>query len=82
MATEKTPPHKRIVRAEEGREGWKAKALERREEVQRLTLELARKDERISTLSTELKEQKKQFTSLENKLSKTLAEADLLKKGI
>lgn len=82
MATEKTPPHKRIIRAEEGREGWKTKALERREEVQRLTLELARKEERIATLCTELKEQKKQFTSLENKFTKILVEVDLLKKRI
>jgi hypothetical protein len=36
MATKKTPAHKRISRAETGREEWKLKAIERREEIEKL----------------------------------------------
>ena len=38
MATEKTPAYKRIKRAETGREDWKVKAIERREEIERLKI--------------------------------------------
>jgi hypothetical protein len=80
MASEKTPQYKRVKRAEEGREDWKAKALERREEIQRLTLELARKNERLLGLNLELKELKKKNTTVENKLTKQLTEMEYLKK--
>ncbi len=40
MATEKTPAHKRIKRAEIGRNDWKLKATERREEIVKLQKEL------------------------------------------
>ena len=36
MATEKTPAYKRIARAEQSSVDWKMKALERREENERL----------------------------------------------
>lgn len=38
MATDKTPPHKRIERAEKSAIKWKMKSNERREEVERLNL--------------------------------------------
>ncbi len=34
MATKRTPAHKRISRAEAGRDEWKLKAVERREEIE------------------------------------------------
>ena len=40
MATDKTPTHKRIKRAETGRDDWKMKALERREENAKLKAHL------------------------------------------
>ena len=36
MATERTPPQKRIVRAEKGRDEWKLKAAERRVKAMKL----------------------------------------------
>ena len=44
MATDKTPPHKRIKRAEVGRDDWKIKATERREEIEKLKKELMSKE--------------------------------------
>lgn len=59
MATEKTPTHKRIKRAETGRDDWKVKALERREENEKLKHEIESKESRLSELTNlnlELKE--------------------------
>ena len=41
MATEKTPPHKRISRAEHSAAQWKMKAIERREAAEALQGQLA-----------------------------------------
>ncbi len=43
MATDRTPGHKRIKRAETGRDDWKMKATLRREENEKLTHELESK---------------------------------------
>lgn len=51
MATDRTPDHKRIKRAEEGREQWKIKALLRREENEELKLELDETADHLSRLS-------------------------------
>jgi hypothetical protein len=45
MATDKTPKHKRIKRAETGRDDWKVKAIERREENEKLRKELQSKED-------------------------------------
>lgn len=50
MATNKTPAHKRIKRAEIGRDDWKIKAMERREENEKLKQELQSKDRTLSAL--------------------------------
>ena len=47
MATEKTPAHKRIKRAEIGRNDWKLKATERREEIVKLQKELESKEKKL-----------------------------------
>lgn len=83
MATEKTPAHKRIQRAEKGRDQWKIKAQLRREDNEKLKRELASKSTHISELIDEnqtinnqlvvlkkqLKEQEKLIESLKKKLS-------------
>jgi hypothetical protein len=48
MATEKTPTHKRIKRAEAGRDDWKMKALDRREEITKLRNEIASKEKLLA----------------------------------
>lgn len=50
MATEKTPAYKRIQRAETGRDDWKMKALERREEVEKLKRELISKEKLLAEI--------------------------------
>ena len=45
MATDKTPKHKRIKRAETGRDDWKLKATIRREENEKLKYELKSNEE-------------------------------------
>jgi hypothetical protein len=54
MATEKTPAHKRIRRAEQGREERKIKAQLRREEKEKLNGELQSKEALISELIDEI----------------------------
>lgn len=75
MATDKTPDHKRIRRAEEGRDEWKMKALSRREENVKLKSELNEKKGRLTTvceknkhLTKELDEAKKSIVKLEKEL--------------
>jgi chromosome segregation ATPase len=88
MATSKTPPHKRISRAEKSAADWKQKAIERREENEALKARLVRQEERCSRLSnesTQQQEEKKVLQSIidENEASiKQLesANSDLKKK--
>lgn len=51
MATNKTPVHKRIKRAESGREDWKMKALLRREENEKLKSNLKTQEECLLELT-------------------------------
>ena len=44
MANDRTPKHKRIKREETGRDDWKLKAIERREENEKLRKELQSKE--------------------------------------
>jgi archaellum component FlaC len=82
MATERTPPHKRIKRAEEGRDTWKIKAIERREESQRLKLELERKEESLTTKEDEIKELKKAIAASIKTINKQQEELENLKKKL
>lgn len=72
-----TPPHKKLVRAEKSKAEWKAKALERREEAERLKSAEKRKTARIEELleqkeqlSRELSERNKTIDSLQEELKK------------
>ncbi len=80
MATEKTPQRKRVKRAEEGRDSWKVKAFERRQEIERLKLELARKEDRLSQNSIEIKEMQKKLTSADKTIIKQQDEIAAFKK--
>ena len=48
MATERTPPHKRIARAEQGRDDWKIKAIQRRAEIVRLKFALESRNAQVA----------------------------------
>jgi len=77
MATEKTPTGKRIKRAEKGRDEWKVKANERREEIQFLKNEIQKKQVNLDkiiklnkTMNEELTQTKKRIDELEELLKK------------
>lgn len=65
MATEKTPPHKRISRAENSAAQWKIKAIERREANEALQAQLATASENAKIKNAELDEANKRCTNLE-----------------
>ena len=67
MPTDKTPPHKRIERAEKSAIDWKMKSIERREEVERLNLKIKGLEDRIAKIDeieNKIIEQNKQMESL------------------
>jgi predicted nucleic acid-binding Zn-ribbon protein len=80
MATERTPTHKRIKRAEEGRDDWKMKAVERREENAKLKLDIRSYERILQDLSVqnEVKEQK--LVVAERKITELEREIEDLKK--
>lgn len=80
MATDKTPDHKRIKRAEEGREDWKMKALLRREENEKLKSELNSTTERLDSLCDQNSRLKKELDEASKRIAKLEKEAELLKK--
>lgn len=70
MATNKTPDHKRIKRAEEGRDEWKMKAIERREEVEKLKLELTTNTTHLTALCEQNKNLKNELEEANKKIAK------------
>ena len=77
MHREGTPAHKRVARAEKGREEWKMKAIERREEAEKLKLADERKSKHIeelldrqNQLEKEISKKNKIIDLLEDKLKK------------
>ncbi len=80
MVTKRTPPHKRIARAEKAREEWKLKAIKRREESQQLRLELKKKNLRLECLKNENKELEKQLIAVEKEIPKYEKKVEELKK--
>jgi len=80
MATEKTPPHKRIIRAEQSAIDWKVKAMERREENERLKERLETLENRLVKLDNFIVETSRSSSALNVKvesLSKQLEKAHL-----
>lgn len=82
MATEKTPKHKRIKRAEEGRDQWKVKALERREENEKLKSELDKTVERFDSLCDQISGLKNELDVASKKIAKLEKEAEGFKKKL
>lgn len=80
MVTEKTPDHKRIKRAEEGREEWKMKALSRREEIEKLKLELYNKIENSAKLHNQNNDLKKELNEADKRIAKLEKEVEGFKK--
>jgi len=80
MATDKTPIHKRLVRAEQAQEEWKSKARERREESERLKKEGKRKDKRIKELENSLKGVQKDLKQSHKENQNQGKAIDILKK--
>ncbi len=79
MATEKTPIHKRIARAESSAAQWKMKAIERREAAEALKVQLETVSENIQIKNSELDEANKQCINLEkqvNELTEQLRNSD------
>jgi hypothetical protein len=73
MVTDKTPPYKRIERAEKSAIEWKMKSIERREEIERLNLKIKDMEAKIAKseeLTNIIKEQNKQAESLRRELEK------------
>lgn len=81
MATEKTPAHKRIRRAEQGRNEWKIKAQLRREEKEKLQRDLQLKEVLISKLTEENQTVKDQIVLFQKKLKEQDKLIEKLKKN-
>ncbi len=82
MVTKKTPPHKRIRRAEQGREEWKIKAIKRREENQKLRAELQDKNSQLQALNEEVQELKVNLETGKDKIAGQDLKIEKLKKKI
>ena len=80
MASEKTPANKRIKRAEQGRDDWKVKALERREENEKLRNLLKAANQNAEKLSKEKEELQVRLKETVEKLTITEKEIGQLKK--
>lgn len=94
MATDKTPAHQRIARAENSATEWKMKAIERREAAEALKEQLATASKNVRLRAAELEEtnnrcaeQAKQFDAFTKELElanrqiiKLQAEMSILKK--
>ena len=81
MVTDKTPPHKRIARAEKGREEWKMKAIERREEAEKLKLDLELKDTRLYFFEQQNQELRDKIAAAESQIADQQKTIENLKKN-
>jgi chromosome segregation ATPase len=82
MATDKTPAHKRISRAENSAAEWKMKAIERREAAEALKEQLATASENIRTKNAELEETNKRCAYQEKQLSELTGQLELANQAI
>jgi len=80
MATDKTPDYKRIQRAEAGREEWKMKALLRREECEKLKIQLKFKESQLIDQIHQDQKQKEQLVESNRKIAKLEKQVENLKK--
>jgi chromosome segregation ATPase len=82
MATDKTPAHKRISRAENSVAQWKMKAIERREAAEALKEQLATALENVRIKNAELDEANKRCANLEKQLSELAEQLKLANQAI
>jgi len=82
MATDKTPAHKRISRAENSASEWKMKAIERREAAEALKEQLATASENIRTKNAELEEANKRCAHQEKQLRELAGQLELANQAI
>ena len=80
MATNRTPPHQRIARAEKAREEWKMKAVERRVENEKLKEDLKYKNMKLKNANSEIRDLKKKIDLYEKKISDQEKLVEKLKK--
>jgi chromosome segregation ATPase len=77
MATDKTPAHKRISRAENSSTHWKMKAIERREKSEILKEQLETASKNIQLKNAELDEANKRCANLEKQLGELAGQLNL-----
>ena len=77
MATDKTPTHMRISRAENSSMQWKMKAIERREAAEALQGQLTTASENAKIKNAELDEANKRCTNLEKQVGKLIEQLRL-----
>jgi chromosome segregation ATPase len=82
MATDKTPIHKRISRAEDSAAEWKMKAIERREAAEALKEQLARALENVQIKNAELDEANKRCANQEKQLNELAEQLKLANQAI
>jgi predicted nucleic acid-binding Zn-ribbon protein len=82
MATDKTPAHKRISRAEKSTAEWKMKAIERREAAEALKEQLATASENIQIKNAELDEANKRCANQEKQLIELVGQLKLANQAI
>ena len=80
MATDRTPKHKRIKRAETGRDEWKLKAIQRREENEKLNYELKSKEELLFKAQNQIQELESKLSFEKEKISEQNLLIETLKK--
>lgn len=81
MATERTPDHKRIARAEQGRDDWKIKAIQRRAETVRLKFALESRDAQVAAQQELIQDLRQQLTDSNKVVSNLIREVEELKKN-
>lgn len=82
MATDKTPIHKRIRRAEQGRDQWKNKAQLRREENEKLKREVETKAIHLDELIDENQKVKNQLKIFQKQIRTQEKLIETLKKKL
>lgn len=82
MATDKTPAHQRISRAENSATEWKMKAIERREAAEALKEQLATASKNIKIKDAELDESNKRCANQEKQVSELTALLKLANQAI
>jgi chromosome segregation ATPase len=82
MATDRTPKYKRIKRAETGRDDWKLKAIERREEIEKLRKELKSKEDILLETQNQIQELKDKLILQREKIFQQDAEITCFKKKL